>query len=731
VAVGDREWGRDVGRVRRLLGVSAWRVVAVLFGVLGGLALVGAMALGGSPRGARASGTGVVVPRTRLVGPEASRGLLARRSRGEALRRARRLNSSAARRARRRSRTAYRHLNASQALALAEKRFPGVVASPAFNAAHPSPGMTMTRMLSPMSEQVRETRPAIGRSQARIARRDGGMGSDRRMVLMMSGMPLAVMDNGELAPMDLSLSDTGGDFRPKRAMTPVRIGKHAGDGVSFDRGGFSVRMEGSGGTAGKLTPAGAFFAGVGTDTDMQVNAAPHGIESFLQLRSPASPERFVLDFTLPPGGRLVPGVSVHPIPNDPPRSIEIQKADGTPAGYVYPPSTTDADGNSVPSTAHIEGSRVVLQVSHHGRDLHYPLNFDPTIVEYGNSQIGFPGIRWTQAVAPGDSYFGQATDDCGYYCYGLYESLPTNSYFGNNDYAEYYYNTPPNAYVSGNAIYSWSHNTYAYGVTYAFTGLLYPYANANGGPSAWQAGSSGFTLQNPPGKVSDAFPFVAQYAFPAGTVFDCFNPRCDGTQGADYGTEVIGLGAYTASGPGVFTGPNRAYVTADGVGTYLSDRHPPTFTTPTPPSPFWTNDGGQGHTIYVGEADQGLGIMSLTLSNAAGGNGTIMQRCNGAPASSPCPLGPITDSFTYTLNEGITQLQLSLSDIAFNSAQQYWTELIDRTPPVSHLNVPPFVRQSPTLAGDASDPPAPGANGSSGIGATTVQILPPGSSLPS
>jgi len=211
------------------------------------------------------------------------------------------------------------------------------------------------------------------------------------------------------------------------------------------------------------------------------------------------------------------------------------------------------------------------------------------------------------------------------------------------------------------------------------------------------------------------------------TVVNCFNPRCDQAQGADYGTQVIGLGAYSTSGPSVYTGANKAFATVDGVGTYLSDRHPPTFTTPTPPSPFWTNDGGQGHTIYVGEADRGLGIMSLTLSNAAGGNGTIMQKCNGAPASNPCPLGPITDSFTYTLNEGITQLTLSLSDITFNSAQQNWTELIDRTPPQSHLNVPPFVRQSPTLAGDASDPPAPGANGSSGIGATTVQILPPGS----
>ncbi len=677
--MGDRESEREAGCGLQVFGGSGRRIVALLLGALAGLALVNGIALGGSPSGAPAAGPGVVVEPPSVMGPGASKSLLARRARAEALRRAHKLNSSAARRARRRSRTAYRHLSPRQALALAERRFPGLVAARAFNAAHPSLGMTMTRMLGPMSEQVRETRPAAGRSQARTAR-SGDTGSGQRMVLMMSGMPLAVMQNGGLAPMDLSLMDTGSDFRPKRGMTPVRIGKHVAEGVTFDQAGFSVRMESPGSAAPKLTPAGAFFAGVGPDTDLQVNAAPHGVESFLQLRSPASPEHFALDFTLPPGGHLAPAVTDHPIPNDPPRSVEVQKADGSPAGYVYPPSATDDDGNVVASSMRIEGSRVVIQVSHHGRDLHYPLMVDPAIVAYGNT-TAFPNIAWTQTVASGDSYFGQATNVCAYYC-GLYESLPTHSYFTNFDYAEYYYQTPPNVYVTADNIFGWSHNPYS---TYAFTGLLHPYASAGGGSSAWQNGASGFVLQNQVGTNFADNPFVGYYGFNGVTTSACFNPRCDVSQGDDLGSPVIGLGV-NGSGAGVYTGTQQGTsVTADGVGTYLGDRHPPTFTTPNPPSPPWADDGGQGHPINVGVADQGLGLSNLVLSGAATGNATIHNTCTGEPGSgkltSPCPLGPITVPFNYTLNEGVSQLGLNVIDIAGNSTQQYWTQKIDRTPP--------------------------------------------------
>lgn len=220
--MGDRESEREAGRGLQVLSGSARRIVALLLGAVAGFALVGGIALGGSPPGTPAAGPGVVVEPPSVMGPGASKSLLARRARAEALRRAHKLNSSAARRARRRSRTAYRHLGSRQALALAKKRFAGVVAAPAFNAAHPGPGMTMTRMLSPMSEQVRETRGRLRSTGS------GGAGGGKRLVLMMGGMPLAVSESGGLVAMDLSLMDTGGDFRPKGGMTPVRIGKHAG-----------------------------------------------------------------------------------------------------------------------------------------------------------------------------------------------------------------------------------------------------------------------------------------------------------------------------------------------------------------------------------------------------------------------------------------------------------------------------------------------------------------------
>jgi hypothetical protein len=115
---------------------------------------------------------------------------------------------------------------------------------------------------------------------------------------------------------------------------------------------------------------------------------------------------------------------------------------------------------------------------------------------------------------------------------------------------------------------------------------------------------------------------------------------------------------------------------------YLGDRRPPSLTTATPTSRDWTNEpAGTTHTITPGVHDDGLGIYGIGLDGAASGGGFVSQGCLGHIDLSPCP-ADWSHSFTYTLNEGINNLNVYGHDFVDNRTPGgSWTEKIDRGRP--------------------------------------------------
>ena len=422
-----------------------------------------------------------------------------------------------------------------------------------------------------------------------------------------------------------------------------------------------------------------FFANTQADTDFFVTPQPSGAELWWQLRSPASPERLVLNVDLPEGAVLRRARSKNPIPGDPPRAIEIARGDKA-LGYIYPPVAYDADHQPVASAAAIEGDRVVVTVEHRGKDLRYPLAVDPEVVQpnaYGS--IGWIGWNWAQdpaqATGANINRFGQARNDPAY-ARGLYTSMPTNNYFDPGKLAQFSYRAPGNTYIYRAALGDqWHTPLSANGYTYSlwYSGIM------NAAFSAWQqpvnsVNQFGGVGSNPNGPTSQAY---------AGINHDfCFIPRCDRGQGEENNMVVFGIKAQNPyNGQRFYTYTYKGAVAIGYANIYLGDRRPPILVTP-PTDKTWADDtDSPDHTRGVTGRDQGMGMSSLTMTGAAAGPQTKTSSCGGDIYRSPC-IADYGANFTYRLNEGTNALTLKAKDIVDNTSPTHtWTEKIDRSPP--------------------------------------------------
>jgi hypothetical protein len=266
-----------------------------------------------------------------------------------------------------------------------------------------------------------------------------------RRSLLMSTLPLqAKRPDGAFAPVNLSLENTAaGSVGPKNSRAPFRVDSVSAARVSFPGTGVSFSVRGGERRTAQIASNRAFFANVLEDSDVGVVPLPDGAELFVLVRSPQAPERFVLDVQLPDGARLRQAVSKKPIPNDPPKSLEIVRGEES-LSYIHPPVAIDADGQPVPSTITLDGQSIVLDVTHRDRDVRYPINVDPELRLYSDISAGWLRWGWGQArYGANDGYFGAAANDCAYYC-GLYQSVPTNTTLTNGSYANWYYRAPVN-----------------------------------------------------------------------------------------------------------------------------------------------------------------------------------------------------------------------------------------------------------------------------------------------
>lgn len=582
--------------------------------------------------------------------------------------------STLARRERTRSRFAYRHLGAAAALAADRAAFGNTAFAPAFSAVRPAAHVRLVRQVGPTAELVTDTE------------------TDKKSVLE-SSLPLqSSIATGHPAPVDLSLTDQGMNLTPRNPVHPLLIGQQLTAGFSFPRSDFGIHLEGASDSHALTEDAGAFFPNAATDTDFQVNASPFGAETLVDLRSPASPQRFVMSVDLPPGASLIRSVSTHPIPGDPPRSISIVLGSMT-LGYVYPPVAYDADGTPIPTDMSFEGNNIVLRVLHRTRDLHYPAVLDPLVAEYDNSSSSPPwasqhGIQ--QITYPQYGYtFGQVIDDPNYWASGLYASMPTNHAFGQLDHAQWNFTPPRDAQLNEYELWGWTHY-YIKNESYAYTGM----SIGDSINDTWESNFRGLST-NPSADLPNGQAYTNSFTGLHATY--CYRVAyggCDNTstRGNPNDVAVVGIGAYDATPGATYvltpTSPPVPHVTLDGIGLYLGDQYAPGFSS-VPSSSGWTNDSGSlTHTVSTTATDRGLGLSSISLLGAGDGthtfsiaSGTLSNGCNTNAGRSTCNTSQ-PETFNFRLNEGTTALSLSDSDVAGNTTNSSsWSMKIDRSAP--------------------------------------------------
>lgn len=567
-----------------------------------------------------------------------------------------RLDGPDAKRRRATSRQAFRGLGHAEALGLARSTFPELLDPPLLDGETPAPGMRVIR-------RIDESRALV---------RDDATGE---RVLVQSTVPLVgETAAGATAPLDLALLESPDGFAPKAAVRRTRVLTRGRPGIALEDAGVTLRLSGRPDPSVGVRNGRVFFSETQPDTDAFVTPQPAGAELFLQLRSPASPERFVIDVDLPPGAEMRRAASKNPIPGDPPRSIEIVR-DGHAIAYVYPPLAYDADERVVETEMHIEDGALVLRVEHQQADLRYPLVVDPEAIQQsycGGDWVTYCTGRWpgwrfgtsTGNHTPGYNYFGAAVNDP-VYSPGLYASLPYNTtYSGPGAYGQWSFQAPDGTWMYRIMYGNSSHQPYG---STAIQGMMTP--NYSWLPETRLVNNEGGVAVNP---LVYSGPFAGRNHdfqwFPSRNV-EAWDER---------GLAVMII---QPSFAGLDTGGNRANVAMGYANVYIGDGYWPKVEGG-PPNRGWYNDNGQSRSATIPLSDRGTGLRSVTISGTASGDVAKYSGCTGDMGWSPC-LGWWDAPVTYSLREGVNHLSATGRDAVDNPTwnSHHWTEHVDRTRP--------------------------------------------------
>lgn len=262
------------------------------------------------------------------------------------------------------SRTKYEGLSGAEAANLARESFPGVVARTAGGPPTLPKGQQIAGYLSG--------------DAARLSLPEGHRG------VIVSSQPMAVEAGaGQWAPVDLSLSETGGSFSSARPVVPVRIPARLQEGVELSRSGVSLTPvngagASAGGASGVLDGAVAFYGGaeVGSDVDVLVKPVTAGFQEDAMLRSERSPEQLLFRVGLPAGAEL----------EESPQNtgtVDVVQA-GHVIATVLAPFAEDATGTPVPVSITASEDMITVTVEHRSGSYLYPIDVDPTVTEHGN-----------------------------------------------------------------------------------------------------------------------------------------------------------------------------------------------------------------------------------------------------------------------------------------------------------------------------------------------------------
>jgi hypothetical protein len=659
--MGSTGQGQRADHGRRGARLCAWIALLAL------VAVVGLASSSGSASGGRQGSPAGPPP----VAPGSAE---QRKLSDEARRRAERRRSPEERAARERSRVRFRGMRRADAIDLARHEFREAIASPNFALSDVLGGARVRRW--------------HGRGAATIETPDG-----KRSVVMATS-PLTA-GGASPRPIDLGLEAQGDDFVPEEAAVPVEIGRDVRDGFAFPEQDLGVRLEtkSEGQEAnGVLTSDRAFWAGVaGQDADYFAKPVPAGAETYFQLRSAASPERFAFRFDLPAGAELRTR-QTGPLTRD--TAVQVVR-DGRLIAELPPASAHDADGTSVDVMYSVAGNRLVLDVAHRGRDLKYPLLVDPIwSINYGKAS-GTAFDNWQQ------HYFGMNSSNVWLLAYNppnplLEVKLNGATSFSGGAQGGWRFTTYGHAKIF--KVY-W-HDFYRRGNTDALMRLgIYSTSwealwNWNGpGFENWRIDQCVDT--NPATNCSHAGGTPSNSAaFLLETPWSC--TRCYG-----YPTDA-----------------NYSQAGLRSVELFIADTVQPEAIFWPPLSSTWVDDSDRGPSIQA--ADYGVGVQGVRLRTYAGdvsaapdaapttSDRTINPVCNGRD-SSVCPRfgGDTPDMPDLTFQprppEGVTTLRGNVTDATGNTFQRIGVHKADRSAPNVTLTGELRDREGEGFYGD-SDP---------------------------
>jgi hypothetical protein len=286
--------------------------------------------------------------------------------------------------------TAYEHLGMAAAVALSRQAFPALT-EPSSGMAQLPPGARLTRYVSRNAAQLLLAggKHAVLESLEPIAQRTG---------------------TGQLAPLNLALTGSGGAYAPVSSGVAVRIAKRIRGGVTVPGIGVSLTPVGPGGSLlddieGVRVGASVFYANTQADADTLVRPDASGFELDVVLRSVRSPSRLFFRVGVPPGARLVQGSRSGGVPIIGSRGV---------VATIRMPDAQDADGTPVPVSMRVHGDLVELAVGLlASAGYQYPIVVDPQVEDRKLVLESGEPSNWTVYPPPPSKFsfkeFGQAS----------------------------------------------------------------------------------------------------------------------------------------------------------------------------------------------------------------------------------------------------------------------------------------------------------------------------------
>lgn len=224
--------------------------------------------------------------------------------------------------------------------------------------------------------------------------------------LVESSVPLRTEnEQGEEAPVDLSLERAEGELQPVNPIVETGIPAEIGEGLALANGDVELHFPGAAGERAPSTIEGdsAFYPNVEEDTDMVIAPTPEGVETMTQLRTAQAPTSQTVRLALPEGAELAQTKE---------GGAEVT-LNGKQLLYVPPISAIDAAGQEVPATLSVSGRDLEVSVSP-GLGTAYPVLVDPNYI--------FASYNWTWGGSPllwsNAWYTGNSTPT------GSYKALP-------------------------------------------------------------------------------------------------------------------------------------------------------------------------------------------------------------------------------------------------------------------------------------------------------------------